>query len=123
MAPPVAVSGDMTIRRGATFRRRITWTDRQGVPRDLTGYTASLIMRPHYSTEPTLKLTSGDEGGIVLGGTDGTIDIKISANITAEMPVGQFYIYDLRVGPSNLTSERDIIITAKAKVLPSASAP
>lgn len=119
---PTTVSGDMTIRRGATFRRRITWTDRQGNPRDLTGYTATLIMRPHYSDEPTLKLTSADGEGITLG-DGGVIDIKISANITADLPVGQFYIYDLRVGPSNLTSERDILVSAKAKVLPSASAP
>jgi hypothetical protein len=57
-----------------------------GLPIDLTGYKAELQVRERYegtsNLEPVLTYSSETGGGIVLGGTNGTVDIFISYSDT-----------------------------------------
>ena len=53
---------------------------------DLTGYTATMTVRPFVgSSTTTLLLTSSS--GITLGGVAGTVDIAISSAVTAGVTV------------------------------------
>lgn len=72
----------LTIYQGATYRKRFRWLA-AGVPVDLTGCTARMQVREEVeSTTALLTLTTAD-GGIVLGGDQGTIDLEISDENTA----------------------------------------
>jgi hypothetical protein len=76
---------DLTILAGSTYHKVLTWSV-DGVPVDLSGYTAVLQVR---STEPSADLlleltTSGDPAikAITLGGALGTITLDMSATET-----------------------------------------
>lgn len=73
---------NFTFWKGASFQKRLTYyqSDSASTPVDLTGSTAELIIKDAAGL-PLMTLTSGG-GGIVLGGTTGTIDILISAAVT-----------------------------------------
>lgn len=72
-----------TIFQGATFRKRLTWKGPSGAPINLTGCTARMQVRSEIdSTEVLLELTT-ENGGIALGGVDGTIDLYVSDEDTA----------------------------------------
>lgn len=74
---------DITIQQGATFQLPLVWKDGDGLPVNITGYTARMqVRRTHGSDTAALSLTSAG-GDIVLGGVAGTIDITASATATA----------------------------------------
>jgi hypothetical protein len=66
-----------TIEQGATFEEPIVWKS-GGVPVDLTGYTAELLIRPKHGSPTLLRRLATDNGEIVLGTTDGTITLLMS---------------------------------------------
>ena len=74
----------ITIEQGATYSKLITWkTGTPALPIDLTGCTARMQVRAKItSVTPLLELTT-ENGGIILGGTAGTITLFISAEDTA----------------------------------------
>jgi hypothetical protein len=100
---------DISVDQGSTFRKTITWKDSSNTVVNLTGYTARMQVRPTYSSaSATVSLTTAN-GGVVLGGTSGTIQLYISATATAAIPTAspsQFSdafigVYDLElVSPS-----------------------
>lgn len=82
--------------QGTTFRRTITYKI-DDLPVDLSGYSSRLQVREaYYSTDPLVNLSSGSIGGITLGGSAGTINILIDAEVTAEFPTGN-HVYDLEI--------------------------
>ena len=85
---------DLDCPQGATFTKRFTLL-LENVPVNLSGYSARLQVRESYdSLTPVVSLTSGS--GITLGGTAGTIDVSVSATVTAGIPAAQ-YVYDLEL--------------------------
>lgn len=81
--------------QGATFSQQLTWIIGE-TPVDLTGYTARMQVREkHTSTIYNLNLTT-ENGGITLGGDEGTILITIDANDTGDL-VAKEYVYDLEL--------------------------
>jgi hypothetical protein len=94
-------SFDLTIQRNSTFIFPIIiWVDNQMTRKDLTGFTASLKVKrklPSGELETTsiIELTT-ENGGIVLGGVNGTIDLFISATTTATLPSTNAF-YDLKL--------------------------
>jgi hypothetical protein len=82
--------------QGATFTREITWLDSEGVPVNLTNYTARMQVRATASSASTLLSLTSSGGDIVLGGTAGTITITASATATAAVAAG-CYVYDLEL--------------------------
>lgn len=86
---------NMICPQGATFDQILTYSS-GGVPVDLTDRTARMQVRTTYSsTSQVLSLTS-ENGGIVLGGAAGTINIIIDAATTAGINPKD-YVYDLEV--------------------------
>jgi hypothetical protein len=74
--------------------------DKTNLPRDLTGYLAYFTIRRETAGEVVLLVTSKAGGGITLGGTDGTIDVRIldtDLTFTSHPPFWRTGIYDLVV--------------------------
>ncbi len=94
---------NITCPQGATFDRTFTITV-NGLPMNLTGYTAAMQVRETYdSTATVLSLTSGT--GITLGGTAGTIAIVASSTATSSIDEG-FYQYDLEITSGGGVTDR-----------------
>lgn len=88
--------------QGATFSKQLTW-EIDNDPVDLTTYTARMQVREKYtSPSATVSLTT-ENGGITLGGVDGTIDIDINATTTAGI-VAKEYVYDLELISSSVVT-------------------
>jgi hypothetical protein len=104
---PVSVTSatptKLTCQQGATFTRTMTWSI-DGVPVDLSDYTAAMQVKATYSSPTALvTLTSDPVAGITLGGTTGVVTIVIDAEDTSDLPAGT-YVYDLEMtGPDGVT--------------------
>lgn len=92
----------ITVEQGATWTLELTYTHADGTPVDLTGYTARMQLRRTYDSTPVAELTTSN-GGILLGSTNGTVSLHMSAAVTAAIPTatscdGQVeYLYDLEL--------------------------
>ena len=64
-----------------------------GVNWDLTGYTATMTVRPFLGSTTTTLLATTANGKITLGGVAGTININLSATDTTLK--AESYVYDL----------------------------
>jgi hypothetical protein len=84
---------NLSMPQGETFRAVLTWKV-NGIPVDLTSYTARMQARKRVSSAAVLDFTEGD--AITLGGTNGSITIDVSATDTALIPAGT-YVYDLEL--------------------------
>jgi hypothetical protein len=84
---------------------------------DLTGYTATMTVRPFVgSSTTTLLLTSSS--GITLGGVAGTVDIAISSAVTADLDPSR-YSYDFILDSGSVVTrllEGKFIVTAGVTV-------
>lgn len=92
---------DLLIEHGSNFAHRVTWysayTDEEdNTPIDLSDYTARMQVRETYESEETLLELTTENGGIALGGTNGTIDILLSATATAALTFRKA-VYDLEL--------------------------
>ena len=69
-----------TIYQGATFRKRLTWKGPlpAQTPIDLTGCAARMQVREEVGSPTVLLSLTTVNGGIVLGGALGTIDLYVS---------------------------------------------
>jgi hypothetical protein len=95
---------NITCQQGATFTRFITmkYPDPNSPPSDptyllydLTGYEARMQVRRTVDSSSALVSLSTDDGSIVLGGEDGTIEITIAAEDTALLTSSG--VYDLEI--------------------------
>ena len=87
---------NMICPQGATFSKTLVWKI-DDVPVNLTGYTARMQAKDkHKSTcAPIINITTSN-GGIILGGATGTIDLLVSASDTA-LIYAKEYVYDLEL--------------------------
>lgn len=92
---PKPAKFNLEVWRGATFTHRFTYytgADDTTPPVDLTGWTATLRVRP-TSTLDSILLTT-ENGGVELGGESGTIDVLLDAGVTADLN-WQTAVYEL----------------------------
>lgn len=90
----------LTFHQGSTLRVPIRWyaDATRTVLKDLSGYTARMQVRKHYSSQDyVLELTS--DSGITLSDGSGTENIVISASdtITAALPAPFSGVFDLEL--------------------------
>lgn len=86
---------NMICPQGATLAKQLTYSIND-VPVDLFGYTARMQVREKY-TSTTAKITlTTENGGIILGGEEGTINLYISATETSTI-VAKDYVYDIEL--------------------------
>lgn len=86
---------NILLEQGATFSLPLIYRDSDGNPVDLSTYTAALQVRKTPGGPVLFELTT-ENGGIVLGTTDGTITLGRLATETALFPAGS-YVYDLKL--------------------------
>lgn len=65
-------------------------------PMDLTGYTARMHVRETVDATTSLVSLTTENSGIVLGGTAGTVELVIAADVTKDITVSQA-VYDLEI--------------------------
>lgn len=89
---------NLSIEQGATFRKRVTWKAgaAPGVPVDLAGCTARAHIRTEIEAAAVLVTLTTANGGIVLGGATGTVDLYISDDDTAAL-TWTSGVYDLEI--------------------------
>lgn len=97
---------DFEIDRGATFQKVMTWkTGNPAVPVDLTHCTARMQVREHIDSPTHMLRLTTENGGIMLGGVDGTIMLRVEAAQTSELPKLSG-VYDLEIEFSEGTVRR-----------------
>lgn len=77
---------DLNLDKGATFRQVITWkagTQGNETLVDLTGASARMQFRPSVTSDVLLFESTDANGGVILGGTAGTIELFISSTDTS----------------------------------------
>ena len=88
---------NITCEQGSTFERSIVWRQRSRLPKNLTGYSARMTVRPFATSEDAiLELTSSGNDITFVTPTAGLFKITIAAAATAELTpqVGE---YDLEL--------------------------
>lgn len=88
---------NITIDQGAVYNLNLVYKDALGVPINLTGYKARMQIKKRFSGDALVSLTS-DDGDIVLGGALGSINAKITAEISGGLTIKQG-VYDLELVP------------------------
>lgn len=84
---------DFLAKHACVLRRSFDWTDEDGDARDLSGYTAALLVK----TDPyeVVNVLSFDESdGVELGGETGTVAFEIPGETMATLDVREYW-YDL----------------------------
>jgi hypothetical protein len=93
-------SVNFNLYQGATFDETVTVKDANDALVDLTGYTADLqVRRSVEDADPLFELTTAN-GGVVLGGLSGTIELIKSAAATAALDIdldGEQWVYDIKL--------------------------
>jgi hypothetical protein len=85
--------------QGSTFSKQLTWTI-QDEPVNLETYTARMQVREKYSSKFVIVDINTENGGITLGGDEGTILLYISDEATQQI-VAKNYVYDLEMVSSS----------------------
>lgn len=83
------------IPQGTYQERLFTYTDALGVPINLTGMTAKMQVRPYKKSNTNFVSLTTANGGIVLGGTAGTITVIIKTAQTLLITSDGFYDIEL----------------------------
>jgi len=90
---------DIRIDQGATFQKLILWKDADGNPVDLTGFTARMQIRRRVHSDEVLAEATTENGYIVFGDDQGTIEISIPASVTEGFDFKRG-VYDLELESS-----------------------
>ena len=105
----MAVTSNLVIDQGANFTVTINYSNDEGVPNNLTGYTARAQMRKSYYSANSISFTSA-----FTDAANGEIMLTMTPALTANIKAGR-YVYDLTVS-SNATVLR--IVEGIVTVLP-----
>ncbi len=87
---------NLRIDKGATFTKYLTWKA-DNAPVDLTGCAARMHIRTKADAagDPLAALTT-ENSGVILGGTAGTVELRMSAADTSALSFKKG-VYDLEV--------------------------
>ncbi len=107
----MAAYSEITIEQGATFSTTVDVTDVYNQAINLSGYTASSMMRKSYYTSSYNTITA-----TITGTSNGEITLSMTAANTSNLTPGR-YVYDLVInnGANTITRVVEGIVT----VLPS----
>jgi hypothetical protein len=90
---------NMICPQGTTFSKQLKYTI-DNVPVDLTTYAARMQVREKYTSKTSVINITTENGGITLGGDEGTIDLYISDEVTS-LIFAKDYVYDLELVSSS----------------------
>ena len=105
----------LRIIKGAMFNPGWTWKP-GGAPMDFTGCSARMQVRSDYGEPILLELTT-ENGGILLGGPAGTLDLWIGATDTAAITWTEG-VFDIEVQYTSGPDHVDRLIQGSIAVSP-----
>jgi hypothetical protein len=88
---------DITIEQGSGFSLSLVYEAPEDSPVDFTDSTARLHVRSKFSSTDTLIELTTKNGGIELG-SDGSVELSMSADATADLTFSRG-VYDLEIVP------------------------
>ena len=94
MTTPAVVNLEM--RQGNTWTKQLVWKTTANVPINLTGYSARMQIRRGIKNPEFLAELTTVNNKIVLGGSLGTITLKLAASETSLLPAKEC-VYDLEL--------------------------
>jgi len=100
-----AASLDIEVEAGATFDTTLTWKDKDGVPVDLTGYSAEMHIRDSVDSDIILDTLTTANTRLELGDALGTIRIIIPDSVSTAYTFSGA-VYDLEITSAVLTKRR-----------------
>jgi len=105
------------VNQGETFNPAITWKDSNGSAYDITGYTAKMQVRRFEGDTVIQEFTTADATMDIPTGTDGVINLLLTATETAAL-TADTYIYDLLLDDGSGVKTRILegTFTVKAQV-------
>jgi pectin methylesterase-like acyl-CoA thioesterase len=86
---------NMVCPQGSTFSKQLTYTV-DDTPVDLSTYTARMQVRAKHSSPSPLVSLNTENGGISLGGEEGTINVLINSSVTEKF-TPKTYVYDIEL--------------------------
>lgn len=111
----------LLIAQGTTFQTSFQVLDDVGgecVPRDLSGWTARMQVRPSAESETVLlDLDSESLGGISIAASEGRVSISATATQTGAIPAPAAYVYDLK-GEQTSTGRVERWLGGIARIVP-----
>ena len=87
---------DLYIEQGTTWSLPLLWKAMDDTPQDLTGFTARMHIRKKITDAAYEVELTTENGGIILGGVDGTINLFMSATSTTAIDIKDG-VYDLEL--------------------------
>lgn len=92
----MAAKANIVVDQGATFTTTLNLTDDNDNALDLTDYDAQGQIRKWYTSTTAVNFVLD-----IPNPTDGTIELSLAANVTANMEYGR-YVYDIYIVKENL---------------------
>ena len=86
-----AFTYNFTVEQNASRNVQFIWKTSEALPVDLSGYTAKMQMRHTKSAEEVQATLTTENGGIILGGTAGTIILVFSDELTRTLTRDGYY--------------------------------
>lgn len=97
----LAGTHSITLDQGASFSLLMVWRNRRTKdPIDLSGYTARMKIKGKTTGYPLLKSLTTENGGITLGGAEGSITLTMTDDETSQLKPGN-HSYDLELEDSS----------------------
>jgi hypothetical protein len=94
---------DIYIEQGATWSLPLIWQTAEGVPIDVTGYTARMHIRKKLADDEFEAELTTENGSIAIGGADGAITLSLTAEQTTAI--------DIKGGVYDLEMVKDAVVT------------
>ncbi len=104
---------DLDITQGTTFNARIEVLDDSSNAIDLTGFGVRGIVKNKYSDSETLI----DLGPVVHDAANGLVDILLTAEVTAQLPITEA-LYDIEKYSLSNVEHTDKILRGKFSIHP-----
>lgn len=104
------------VEQGVDSTRQFIWKESDGTPRNLTGWTAAMQVRPSAKSDTVLLDLKTTNGGMSLGGTSGTINVHFKASDTTGVTWSSG-VYDIELtdpaGKKMRFIEGDLVLSAE----------
>lgn len=107
----MAVYANLDIDQGSDYQTTITVEGSNGLPFDLTGYSARGQIRRNYTSTTAYNFTA-----TITDPTDGEINIFLDHSVSAAMKAGR-YLYDIEIVQSS-SSDITRVIEGQVEINP-----
>jgi hypothetical protein len=110
----MAVYANLTIDQGSDFFSSVSVEGSNGLPFDLTGYSARGQIRRTYSSQTAYPFTV-----VINNPADGELEISLGNTATSQMKAGR-YVYDIEI-TDGLSGDRTRVVEGQVEVTPGVS--